>query len=200
MMIIGLTGGIGSGKSTTADLFAQHAVPVIDTDIIAREIVEPGKPALSSLVAHFGEDICLNDGSLDRARLKQHILEDDTERQYLESVLHPVIRSTVEQRIRQLDSCYCIVVIPLLVETGSYSMLDRILVVDIPVDEQIRRTRQRDSMDEATIEAIIALQADREQRLEHAADIIDNSRDLAQLENDVSRLHEKYMAICGQYS
>jgi len=199
-MIVGMTGGIGSGKSTAANLFARHEVPIIDTDIIAREIVEPGMPAYTAIVEHFGNDVCNNDGTLDRAQLKQCIVNNDTEREYLESLLHPKIRTSVIQQLKQLDCCYCIVVIPLLIEKGNYPMLHRTLVIDSTSDEQIRRARQRDKLDILAIEAILAIQASREQRFAKADDVIENSNGIAELEAKVSQLHEKYMAICHQYA
>ena len=199
-MIVGMTGGIGSGKSTAANLFARHEVPIIDTDIIAREIVEPGMPAYTAIVEHFGNDVCNNDGTLDRAQLKQCIVNNDTEREYLESLLHPKIRTSVIQQLKQLDCCYCIVVIPLLIEKGNYPMLHRTLVIDSTSDEQIRRARQRDKLDILAIEAILAIQASREQRFAKADDVIENSNGIDVLEAKVSQLHEKYMAICHQYA
>jgi len=199
MMVVGMTGGIGSGKSTAATLFAKHSVPIIDTDIIAREIVEPGMPAHTAIVEHFGNDICNDDETLNRARLKQCILQNDTDREYLETLLHPEIRASVIQKLEKLDGCYCIVVIPLLVEKGNYSMLHRTLVIDSTVDNQVSRAQQRDHMDIATIEAILTLQASREQRLARADDVIENNSRLVDLEAQVSKLHEKYMAICDQY-
>ena len=198
MMIVGLTGGIGSGKSTVAELFAGFGVPVIDTDVIARELVVPCEPAYHAIVKHFGKGILTANQELDRTALKQRILNDDHQRQALENILHPVIHETVAARLQQLDSDYCIVVIPLLVEKARYTMLDRILVVDTPVAEQIARISQRDGADTSTIEKLIAIQASRDERLARADDVILNDQGLPELTAATRQLHDKYMNLCNK--
>lgn len=198
MRVIGLTGGIASGKSAVAEYFAALGVPVIDTDLIARELVEPGKPALEEICRHFGNSILLEDGELDRSAMREIIFSDDQARHALEAILHPLIRATVNERIAALDSCYCIVVIPLLAESGNWEILDHILVVDCPESLQRQRLQQRDQLDPEQAARILAAQANREQRKAIADDILDNSLNLASLRARVEGLHEKYLADCQQ--
>jgi len=196
MIVIGLTGGIGSGKSTVAHMFAELGVPVIDTDVIAREIVEPGKPAYHAIIKQFGKSVLLTNQELDRAALRQLIFSDDTRRAALENILHPIILENVKTQLQQLSSDYCIVVIPLLVENGRYTMLDRVLVVDTTVEKQIARAAARDTTNKSTIEQIIAIQASREQRLAVADDVILNVQDLQTLRTATQQIHDKYMNLC----
>ena len=198
MMIVGLTGGIGSGKSTVAELFADLAVPIIDTDVIAREVVEPGQPAYDEIIQQFGEHILNDDRTLDRATLKKRILKDDSERTALENILHPIIFDTVKSQIARLNSHYCIVVIPLLVEGTRYNMLDRTLVIDTPVELQTIRIAQRDELDPRSIEKLIAIQASREERLKVANDVITNDKGREALSTAVMQLHDKYMNISNE--
>ena len=198
MMIIGLTGGIGSGKSTVAKLFSDLGVPIIDTDVIAREVVEPGQPAYESIIQQFGEHILNKDRTLDRATLKKRILDDDNERTVLENILHPIIFDTVKSELALLNTHYCIVVIPLLVENNRYNMLDRILVIDTPVELQATRINQRDKLDPQSIEKLIAIQATREERLKVASDVITNDKGREALQTKVRQLHDKYMNICNK--
>jgi len=198
MMIVGLTGGIGSGKSTVAELFADLGVPIIDTDVIAREVVEPGQPAYDEIIQQFGEHILNDDRTLDRATLKKRILKDDSERTALENILHPIIFDTVKSQIARLNSHYCIVVIPLLVEGTRYNMLDRTLVIDTPVELQTIRIAQRDELDPRSIEKLIAIQASREERLKVANDVITNDKGREALSTAVMQLHDKYMNISNE--
>ena len=199
MMIIGLTGGIGSGKSTVADIFAQLGVPIIDTDIIAREIVEIGKPAYHAIIDKFGTEILTASKELDRAALKQRIVNNDHQRIILEAILHPRIFENVETQLQKLNSYYCIVVIPLLVERDHYAnILDRILVIDTPESEQIRRVSQRDKMDKSTIEKLIRIQANRNKRLAAADDVIINDKGLDELHAATLQMHDKYMNLCNK--
>ena len=199
MMIIGLTGGIGSGKSTVADLFADLGVPIIDTDIIAREIVDIGKPAYHAIIDKFGSEILTTSKELDRAALKQRIVNDEHQRKILEAILHPRIFENVETQLQQLNSNYCIVVIPLLVEKSSYSnILDRVLVIDTPESEQIRRVSRRDNMDKLTIEKLISIQATRNKRLAAADDVIINDKGLNELQAATLQIHDKYMNLCNK--
>ena len=196
MMIIGLTGGIGSGKSTVADFFADLGVPVIDTDIIAREIVEIGKPAYHAIIEKFGSEILTPSKELDRALLKQCIINDDSQRAILEDILHPLIFQDVETQLQKLNARYCIIVIPLLVEKNSYaSILDRILLIDTPESEQISRVSQRDNMDKPTIEKLMSIQATRNERLAAADDVILNDSGVSELRAATLQAHDKYMNL-----
>ncbi len=195
MMIVGLTGGIGSGKSTVAELFAGMGVPIIDTDIIARDLVEIDKPAYLDIVKKFGNDILLPNRTLNRAVLKQRILNNEQERLILEDILHPLIQQAVIKQIELVTGSYCIVVIPLLVEKAHYPMLDRILVVDTPVSQQIKRIADRDGLENASIEKLIAIQATREQRLNAADDVIINDHGLPELKAATQQMHDKYMKL-----
>lgn len=148
MRVIGLTGGIASGKSVAADHFAALGVSVIDADIIAHELVEVGEPALDKICQRFGKTILLENGELNRAAMREIIFTDEQARHDLEAILHPLIRKVITERIAALDGCYCIVVIPLLTESGDWEMLDRILVIDCPESIQLQRLQQRDQLDE----------------------------------------------------
>jgi len=195
---IGLTGGIGSGKTTVAKLFASRGVPVVDTDAIARELVRPGQPALREVVAHFGPDVLNDSGHLDRARLRRRVFANATERKALESILHPRIRATVTARVAALDSPYCIIVVPLLVESGyEEKMVDRVLVVDCPEDQQISRVAARSQLSERQIRDIMEAQATRAERLQHADDVVVNDRDVASLEAEVANLHARYLELAA---
>jgi len=199
MLRIGLTGGIGSGKSTVAALFARHGAPVIDTDVIARELVEPGQPALKEIVDRFGPEMLDPNGRLNRSRLGERVFSDASERLALESILHPSIRATVAERLGNLDAPYCIVVIPLLVETGAMTtMVDRVLVVDTPEEQQIARVAARDHLTDARIRAILKVQATREERLAKADDVIVNDRDIGSLEAAVANLNDRYRVMSVQ--
>lgn len=196
MLRIGLTGGIGSGKSTVAGLFAARGVPVIDADAIAHQLTRPGEPAVGEIAAALGNDL-VRSGTLDRRRLAERVFHDPAYRQRLESILHPRIRAAMLREIDQCQAPYCLLVIPLLIEAGQQDLVDRILVVDIDEPLQIERTGQRDARPESEIRAILAAQASRKQRLEEADDVIANSGDLATLEAQVEALHRKYLALAA---
>lgn len=197
VLVVGLTGGIGSGKTAVSDRFAQLGIPVVDTDLIARELVKPGQPALAEIAVEFGLD-CLDDqGRLDRARLRAQVFTDDAGRQRLEAILHPRIRATVRQRIAALKAPYCLLVIPLLAETGMTDLVDRVLVVDAPEAEQIRRVMARDQADEAQTRRILAAQASRNQRLTLADEVLENSGDFAKLELQIADLHQHYLRLAA---
>lgn len=198
MLVIGLTGGIGSGKTTVAQLFAERNVSIIDADSIARIVTQPDKPAFLDIIDHFEEPLLLENGTLDRAKLRTIIFNHPEERRWLENLLHPLIRNEIQQQLKILSSPYCIIVIPLLFETGmeSYSFIQRILVVDTPEHLQIERTAKRDKSDKAHIEAILKSQASRDHRLTKAHDIIVNTGTLNELIPQVQQLHEMYLNIC----
>jgi len=193
-MTVGLTGGIGSGKSTVCRMFERLGVPIIDADVVARELVEPGQPALSALVELLGSEVLDADGRLNRARVREVVFHDPGLRAKVEGLLHPLIRAEMQQRVSALVAPYCIQAIPLLVETGQASSVDRLLLIDLPVDLQIERTLARDSGSRETVQAIIEAQASREQRLALAGDVIDNNADLEAVRRRVHDLHQRYMA------
>lgn len=200
VLVVGLTGGIGSGKTAVSNRFAQFGIPVIDTDLIARELVEPGQPALAEIAAEFGAD-CLNDqGCLDRARLRERVFADDAGRRKLEAILHPRIRAVARNRIAALSTPYCLLVIPLLAETGMTDLVDRVLVVDAPETEQIRRVMARDQINEAQARRILAAQARRDQRLALADDVLENSGELTKLELPIAELHQHYLRLATRQS
>ncbi|MBD3609887.1 MAG: dephospho-CoA kinase [Gammaproteobacteria bacterium] len=192
MLVIGLTGGIGSGKSTAAEIFSDLGVPVLDTDQVAREVVLPATPALDDIIQHFGDDIILDTGELDRAALRQIIFENDDARVALEKIVHPRIRQQVDQWIQNQSSSYCIIIVPLLIEKGWDKRVDRILVVDVPSETQIDRARQRDNQDSEQVKKIIATQISRSERLNHADDIITNDGGMENLQQQVHKLHKLY--------
>jgi len=197
MLIIGLTGGIGCGKSTVARQFEALGIPVIDTDLIARELVEPGQPALSEIAQRFGADIINTQGRLDRSRLRQHIFADPAERRALEAILHPRIRAEALKRIAELHASYCLLCVPLLIESGWTDLVDRVLVIDCPRELQIERAMRRDGLPREQIETILTNQAAPETRLNAADDIIHNDRDLAHLQPQVAALHRRYLALAA---
>lgn len=195
MLKIGLTGGVASGKSSVAALFAAHGVPILDTDRIARELVAPGQPALAEIAARLGPEALNADGTLNRPWLRRRIFTDAAARRMLEAILHPRIRAEVRRRLEGLHAPYALIVIPLLVETGDYDeLLDRVLVVDAPETAQLQRLRERDGIDEPLARAMLAAQASRAARLARADDVIDNSGAPEALADQVERLHHRYMA------
>lgn len=194
---VGLTGGIASGKSTVASLFAGHGVPVLDTDEIARDVVEPGQPALAAVVADFGEGILSPEGRLDRRALRARVFADPAARARLEAILHPVIRAELARRSGAAGGPYQVWVIPLLVEGGRADDVDRVLVVDCPVDVQLARLRARDGETEASARAILAAQAGRDARLAAADDVILNDAAPEALAAQVSALDAKYRALAA---
>ncbi|MDH2244105.1 dephospho-CoA kinase [Pseudomonas sp. GD03909] len=195
--VLGLTGGIGSGKTAVADRFASLGVHVVDADQAARWVVEPGRPALLQIVERFGKDVLLQSGELNRAELRQRIFVDPAERQWLEKLLHPLIRAEVAQQLALADSSYAIMVSPLLIESGQYRQVGRVLVVDVPESLQIARTTARDQASEEQVRAILSAQAQREERLKHADDVLVNDRDLSWLGVEVERLHRFYLTLRG---
>ncbi len=191
---IGLTGGIGSGKTTVCKLFADYSIPIIDADIIARQLVEPGQPALAEIVRQFGAEV-LNNDSLDRKKLGEIIFADKEKKKQLESILHPAIYQRLRQLADSQQSPYCILAIPLLLETGMDNLVDRILVIDCPLELQYDRVRQRDGLSDEQIKRIIASQISRQERLAQADDIIDNSKSSIELAEQVKNLHNLYLSL-----
>ena len=197
MLIIGLTGGIGSGKSAVSARFEALGVPCIDADRLTRELVAPGTPLLAEIVAAFGDDLLLDDGTLDRGALRAHIFGDQAARARLESLMHPAVRRETDRRIARLDAPYCLLVIPLLVETGGTDRVHRVLVVDVDEATQLRRTMARDEVDESHVRSILQSQASRAQRLRVADDVIDNSGPAAALDREVRALHDRYSTLAA---
>ncbi|NGP52157.1 dephospho-CoA kinase [Thioalkalivibrio sp. XN8] len=194
-MHIGLTGGIASGKSTVARLFAERGVPVIDTDQVARQVVEPGQPALEEITRLFGPEVLDADGRLDRAALRARVFRDEPARRQLEALLHPLILAATVQQVEAADGLYQVIVAPLLVEFGLAGWVDRVLVVDCPAEMQLERLMARDGSDEELARSILAAQASREQRLAAADDVITNDGPRESLEAAVAVLDGLYRDI-----
>lgn len=194
---VGLTGGIASGKSTVADLFAGLGVPVIDTDVIARQVVEPGEPALAEIVSAFGEDILTDDGRLDRDAMRRIVFADEARRRQLEAILHPRIRSETMAQSASAEGPYQVIVVPLLAESPMKDSMDRILVIDVPESVQLDRLLARDSESPEQARRIIAAQVSRGDRLAIADDVIRNDGALADTERQVRDLHQRYLALAG---
>ncbi|MDF3193933.1 dephospho-CoA kinase [Pseudomonas sp. 1928-m] len=195
--ILGLTGGIGSGKSAVAHHFIDLGVHLVDADHAARWVVEPGKPALAKIAEHFGNDVLQADGQLDRAALRNRIFADANERRWLEALLHPLIGQEIIQYLARAESPYAILVSPLLVESGQHKLTQRILVVDAPEQLQMQRTMARDQSSSEQVQAILKAQASREERLRHAHDVLLNDQDLQWLQAEVERLHTFYLSLRG---
>jgi len=193
MLTVALTGGIGSGKTQVSDYFVSLGVPVIDTDIISRQLVEPGQPALEKITESFGHQLLFASGQLDRAALREIIFNDATARKKLEDILHPAIREKVQHQLQALSFPYVIIVIPLYVETGQFLKTDRILVVDCPQEIQKKRVLARDNVSMEQLGKILEAQATRAQRLAVADDILVNDADIETLQHKVRQLHEQYL-------
>jgi dephospho-CoA kinase len=191
-LTIGLTGGIGSGKSAVSRFFYDLDIPIIDTDELSRELVEPGSPLLQDIKDYFGNSIILKSGELDRKQLREIVFQDKTKKQWLEKLLHPEIRHLL---LKNISGTYAIVVVPLLLENNNYGFIDRVLVVDCPVDLQLDRTVARDKSNINAIKKIIASQIPRAQRLKQADDIIVNEGTLESLKAKVLEVHEKYQQL-----
>lgn len=194
-LVIGLTGGIGSGKTAVSDRFAKKGITIVDADLCSRIVVEPGKPALDEIRAHFGDAVIQADGSLNRAALREHVFQNADERKWLERLTHPLIAQEIMQQIMNSKSPYTLLVSPLLIESGQHQFAKRILVVDAPHSAQLKRTVTRDNVSEEQVKAIINAQAERETRLARADDIIVNDADLSHLDAEVDRLHTFYLTL-----
>jgi dephospho-CoA kinase len=190
-----LTGGIASGKSAVSACFEALGTPVVDTDVIARQVVLPGSPALQRISAEFGTEYLDSNGGLDRRKMRKAIFSDPQLKSRLEAILHPPIGDEVKRQVGRLDAPYCVIVIPLYAETSSYDWVDRVLVVDVGEEEQIRRVMARDRISREQAHAILATQASRPDRLALADDVLDNSSGLSELAGKVRKLHEKYLAL-----
>ena len=204
MLVIALTGGIGSGKTTVSEIFKTKNIPIIDTDIIARQIVEKGKPAYNEIIKQFGEGILNKNKNIDRQFLRELIFSSTTKRLQLENILHPIIWNKVKSQLASISSNvsvtppYCIVVVPLLLENSSKTRpiaFDRVLVIDVPEEIQLERSKKRDNSSESIIKNIMKNQVSRQIRIDTADDIIVNTRDLGFLKNQIEELHNKYIKL-----
>ncbi|OBU26241.1 dephospho-CoA kinase [Photobacterium aquimaris] len=194
-VVIGLTGGIGSGKTTVANLFGNYGIDLIDADIIAREVVAIGSVGLARIVEKFGSSILLADGNLDRSQLRAAIFSDPQLKSWLNQLLHPLIRAKMLADIDRATSPYCLLIVPLMVENNLQTLTDRLLVVDVDQQTQIMRTQQRDNVSLEQIKNILSAQATRQQRLDAADDIICNNGDNQALLTQVAQLHQHYLAL-----
>lgn len=192
---IGLTGGIGSGKSTACEIFSELGVPIIDADIVARKVVQAGMPALQLIKEKFGEDIITKDGLLDRKKARDQIFTNEIDRKKLENILHPVIYERIVHETENIDSSYCIISIPLLLETEALEIIDRVLIIDVSEKFQLSRASVRDNASLNDIERIIRTQISRDNRLAAADDIINNEGDIENLRRQIHDLHEFYKSI-----
>lgn len=193
-MIIGLTGGIGSGKTAVSDSFEQLGIVIVDADLASRVVVEKGKPCLEEISKHFGSDILNQSGELDRAKLREIIFKSKEEKDWLESLLHPAIAKQIQDELSDSSSPYTILVSPLLLETNQKDFCTKVLVVDVPIETQINRTLKRDGVSEEQVQSIIKAQISRQDRLNQADEVIVNDGSLADLKLAVDALHKKFIA------
>jgi dephospho-CoA kinase len=200
MFVVGITGGIGSGKTAVSDRLAEHGIRVVDADLASRAVVEPGRPALAAIAEHFGDAVIAADGTLDRAALRARVFADEAERRWLEQLTHPLIAEEIRDGLESADSPYAVLVSPLLIEAGQRTFVDRVLVVDVPEDVQVARTMARDDNDEAQVRRIIAAQTDRASRLAAADDVVENDGSLETLHARVDALHARYLELAAEGS
>jgi dephospho-CoA kinase len=198
MWTVGLTGGIGSGKSAASALFEQYGICVVDADVVAREVVEPGAPALDKIVEHFGPDILDSNSELDRGKLRAIIFSDLVEKEWLESLLHPLIRDEIKKQLNNAYSPYAILVSPLLFETDQHKLVNRTLLIDLPETLQRTRAAERDNSNTEQIQKIIDNQLPREYKIDKADDIISNMHDFAYLREEVERQHLHYLELAHE--
>ena len=192
-MIIGLTGGIGSGKTAVSDIFEELGIGIVDADLASRVVVEKGSPSLEEIAKHFGQGILTEAGELDRAKLREIIFNSDEEKNWLESLLHPVIAKQIQEELKASSSPYTILVSPLLLETNQKDFCNKVLVVDVPVETQIERTLKRDDVSLEQVQSIIKAQISRDKRLELADEVIVNDKSLEDLQLAVSKLHQQFI-------
>ena len=192
-MIIGLTGGIGSGKTAVSDIFEELGIGIVDADLASRIVVEKGRPSLEEIAKHFGQGILTEAGELDRAKLREIIFNSDEEKNWLESLLHPVIAKQIQDELKASSSPYTILVSPLLLETNQKDFCNKVLVVDVPVETQIERTLKRDDVSLEQVQSIIKAQISRDKRLELADEVIVNDKSLEDLQLAVSKLHQQFI-------
>ncbi|MFT5592296.1 MAG: dephospho-CoA kinase [Oceanicoccus sp.] len=199
MLIIGVTGGIGSGKTAVTNAFSTHGIDIVDADIAARTVVEKGSAGLQQIREHFGSDILLGNGTLNRAKLREIIFKDADAKKWLEQLTHPLIRQEIISGLQKSNSPYTILVSPLLIESGQHQLVNRVLVVDVPVELQVQRACERDDNAQAQVEAIIASQLDRNKRLSFADDIIVNDKTLEHLQQQVAQLNQQYVRLSEEH-
>lgn len=195
---VGLTGGIASGKTTVTNLFAELGASIVDTDLLAREVVAPGSPLLGEIAEHFGREMLAADGSLDRRKLRERVFADESARRWLEDRTHPAIRKLTDERGAAAKGPYCVVAIPLLIETGGARRFDRVLVVDCDPESQVNRLMARDGIDREAALRMLAAQATREDRLAVADDVVRNDGDLSSLRHQVEKLHREYVTLASK--
>jgi len=195
--VLGLTGGIGSGKTAASDYLASLGISIVDADIVAREVVEPGKPALQAIEQHFGTDVLNSDGTLNRSWLRQQVFQYPEQRKALEAITHPAIRETIIEQLQQADSAYAVLASPLLFESSQHLLCQRTLVIEVPEQLQLQRASARDSNSEEQIKRIIAAQMPRQQRLQSADDVVDNSASLETLYRQLQPLHQRYLQLAS---
>ena len=193
-MIIGLTGGIGSGKTAVSDAFQDLGITIVDADLASRLVVQKGKPSLKKIAEHFGNDILNENSELDRAKLREIIFNSDEEKNWLESLLHPAIANQIQDELKASSSPYTILVSPLLLETNQKEYCSKVLVVDVPVELQVERTLKRDQVPEDQVKSIIKAQISRKNRLEFADEVIINDGSLEELHSTVMKFHQKFIA------
>ncbi|EKF74251.1 dephospho-CoA kinase [Alcanivorax hongdengensis A-11-3] len=193
MYVVGLTGGIGSGKTAATDYLAQQGITIVDADLASRVVVEPGQPALAAIADHFGKGVIAEDGSLDRRALREIVFADADALKVLEGITHPAIGDELHRQIRASHSPYTILVSPLLLETSQKDLVDRILVIDAPATLQVERTMARDHVPEAQVAAIMKAQMQRDRRLDQADDVVENHGSLEQFHQQLDRLHRFYL-------
>ena len=195
MWVLGLTGGIGSGKTAASDYLAEKGIAVVDADVVAREVVEPQQPAWQAIADRYGKDVLLSDQSLNRPWLRQKVFSEPEERQWLESQTHPRIRDSIINQLQQAESPYAVLVSPLLFESGQFQLTQHTLLIDVPVELQVQRACKRDSNNEEQIRNIIAAQMSRDEKRAKANDIADNSNDLSHLYQQLDSLHQTYLKL-----
>jgi dephospho-CoA kinase len=196
--IVGLTGGIGSGKTTVADLFHELGVQSVDADLVAREVVLPGEPALDAIVSHFGNGILQHNGQLDRAALRARIFADAAEKQWLNQLLHPLIRQRLLLQLQDCSSAYALLIAPLLLENQLQTYTDRVLVVDVPAELQLSRTMLRDQVAKEQVQSILNSQISRPERLRLADDVLLNTVPVSQLKPQIQQLHASYQQFAKE--
>ena len=199
-MLVGLTGGIGSGKSAAADYFQTLGVDVVDADLASRAVVEPGQPALEKIAEHFGSNILDPHGQLDRAALRKKVFSDVAERKWLQQLLHPLINNYLVEQVNAAQSDYCLLVNPLLIESGQQQWCDIVVVVDVPVATQLSRTMARDDNTREQVQAIIDVQTSRDKRLNAADYVVTNDQDLGFLHDQIDTLHNDLLLRCQKHS
>lgn len=196
-LVIGLTGGIASGKTTVANLFHQEfGIEIVDADIVAREVVEPDSPGLKAIEKHFGQQVIQQDGTLDRAQLRKIIFSQPEQKEWINQLLHPMIRAQMLEQLSKVKSDYALLVIPLMVENNLQTLADKVLVVDVAEETQLQRTIERDNVDHTQVQAILSSQASREQRLAIADYVIKNNAENQKLLPQITELHQKFLEIC----